>query len=1772
MSNIYITMRYLLLGLLWIWSLPIEISSSANTIANAGGGLDFEDDSSQSQSQRQRRGSSRRIAIGDFDELNQILLGAVLRIPDTTFNSDGATLRLSNAKCKRLTLGDLTLHSRQPSLSSIEVTLQLTDLDMVCTANYQFSAWWLFGGGGSGTADITSNGNDASIGGTISSIENSPHVPPEEIFVRRCNPTVHIDEVNFSNGGLFGKILNIFRGLLGDFMESQARDAICDQLRSVMEDAEGLLRHVKLVLDEYKPDADSVGRDPLLAKATLDIWGAMIVEDTKILLDFRDTTTNFANWFQYGLNQAEAYLTSLALDPRTGGTTYDMQANILLRQHVLQQSSGALEIESADLSSDVVYESHNPVTRTQVHFDSVRMVGLDTLHKLQPLDVIGDYTLQNQLSWEYLGFEIQATIEMMPSTLSNSIIESSTSTVRMLEKVAIFVGLNEVDAELSILSLIDQNLLREIQLGQVLDVDNILPCLLSTILHADITSLSVDVADVLTPSMTGFVSPGMDRLFSSTMDAGFLMYEHIVLDAAPQFFQERVRPILSDAIVKKAVSSSDNSVACAPRPTWSGLESDRRIDFRDLLLSPLDAKSAGATGREPYGNIFSSYALPYLKENVFQGELFNEGFVRPFTHSRSGAEGSIVFSETLLGWNHTTLSSVIYDSLVVSVSELRIDNLDTVVDPMRLLHPVDVNVLSNTLAFGGSPEEFGDKNLTITIRIALAINGKDSLLEMQNTVDLSISIPSSILSLDVLANLRESSVMEFSIFDLTNVHCWIVALDDSLAKSLSLLALSLDISSFELASDCVTCSSPGVHFLSDIIQTLENNGFNSLYKDAIVSFFVDLILDYSQVFDIEYLIHAAPKRCPHHLLYDHTVGGIKFPWPDLPPLRKGSDETVVAMGMIALHCAMVVGAKNQLLLEGASALSPMDEVINVALPTGSGIVNWTNIGEDFGDWAAIAFGELQKYLNGTLIKPTVSNRMLASQVTDAFQSGTYTVNFNDVEFEGLGFGAKLIAVKLDGLDVITAVEALVPISPHILGNKIELKTLLVTFEVEANSKSGESELMTISYELEDVVAQVDISLAMDLNLLGDVQLGSIFDMNNQVPCAIRGIRHLELPKLNFVFKNVRDPVIDGYFSEENEERLQFIHQTLFGMYRLDLVKATPLLFDSILRNMANSMIPEILTSQQCPPPKNYPDAGIIDFRDLFLSENVSTSLGGSGESLYGDLFQRIYDVMQDTLLQTGPSGRPMINELLQGLTDRLSNIAGSLLFQGNIIEKGGRISIAGLDASFGVVVSNVSVVNIDSVGVPFDILRPIMGEAHIPNNTLSFGVDSRPLEVRGNIILSLSDDVDIQMRNEMEFTISLENVVVVASFLMKLSEMRLSSFPLRDMTNIHCWLSAIFAEGLSLVHHSISTKHTYFDINCIDCTSPFFDEMILSLYNDTSNAIDTIQENTDSLLDAGFVEAFVDYTVDNAVSKCPHRPEFNPTKLDEELLLTPEKSLGLLPAVSVEKPPYFTVIYSIIAGFAFVFGILCKGIVDCRNKKWRDSLSHNGQFHLKSQQEKEKHIIETLNENTTSLFMGACIPRRVRYGIPLALALNLALLLGAHSAVLSTINVDATLAGEQFAINNFMQFSFGETLRNASKVGGAEMVALLWIFAVVWPYTKVVLSLAMWVATPKRLSVMNRGRILLWIDAAAKLSVIDIATVIIGFALLLVFIGGPDESYVNDDMLYSLKAIVVPGPGFYCMLIAQRISRVSSKLFLEYHEEVIKNAAKTYLGKIRRRR
>jgi hypothetical protein len=119
------------------------------------------------------------------------------------------------------------------------------------------------------------------------------------------------------------------------------------------------------------------------------------------------------------------------------------------------------------------------------------------------------------------------------------------------------------------------------------------------------------------------------------------------------------------------------------------------------------------------------------------------------------------------------------------------------------------------------------------------------------------------------------------------------------------------------------------------------------------------------------------------------------------------------------------------------------------------------------------------------------------------------------------------------------------------------------------------------------------------------------------------------------------------------------------------------------------------------------------------------------------------------------------------------------------------------------------------------------------------------------------------------------------------------------------------------------------------------------------------------------------------------------------------------------------------------------------------------------------------------------------------------------------------------------------------------MVVLIWIFAGLWPYIKLSISLVVWMAPPTYIGVKKRGMILLWIDALAKLSVVDIFTMLLGIAVLLVFIGGPDKSITSDGVYYALKAVVVPKAGCYCFLIAQRLSRVSSRFLLEYHENIV---------------
>jgi hypothetical protein len=427
----------------------------------------------------------------------------------------------------------------------------------------------------------------------------------------------------------------------------------------------------------------------------------------------------------------------------------------------------------------------------------------------------------------------------------------------------------------------------------------------------------------------------------------------------------------------------------------------------------------------------------------------------------------------------------------------------------------------------------------------------------------------------------------------------------------------------------------------------------------------------------------------------------------------------------------------------------------------------------------------------------------------------------------------------------------------------------------------------------------------------------------------------------------------------------------------------------------------------------------------------------------------------------------------------------------------------------------------------------------------------------------------MQIRNELDINISLDKVAVFASVLLKISVAAFVSFPIQDLPNIKCWLATILSEsmdaasrfrGVGLANHTISIDNATLDIDCVSCTSPSFDDLLYQLYSqdDSEEASEVLKETADRVINGDFLQVFLDQVVADSAKQCPHRIEYDPNATSAEFLRNPGKSLGFEEQMERDsKAIYFNVANSAIAGCLLIIGVLGKWITRRRNRKWVASLQGEGRYLLEWQQEKERAREERLNRTTTSLFQSPFITNKVRLAVPIYLLFNTGLYMGAHLGVLSTVDVDATLAGEAFTIHDFLTFSFIESTKRTYYNGGSEMAVLMWIFTGIWPYVKIFISLLLWVLPPTKLSVSRRGTILLWLDALARLSIIDVFTMVLGVAIILVYAGGPDDASGAEDTLYGMKVIVVPGVGFYCIIIAQRMSRVSSRFLLDYHQRVL---------------
>ena len=1234
--------------------------------------------------------------------------------------------------------------------------------------------------------------------------------------------------------------------------------------------------------------------------------------DSLRLLDLQDPQTKFGQSVQLALDSVVSYVNKPVLEDwnnsgigNVGGYHHndddgdDLQINALLREWMLEPGSNALVLDQYDMfssssssssppfsttrasttsaassvttttklnnnfvgGSNVLYEGSNSIVDVTIKLDRISLKGLDSLRTFDPLEVIGLYTLRNSLVWEYLTFDVDLILSIQPSTSSDSIIdiinkddnnndESSSSGV-VEEKITLQWSIEDIHAVVSIVLGINQTSLESIQLGTLLQsASNILPCLLSTVYTMELSTLFVSATNIIkTPTMTGFISPGLDALITSTLDGTFSLFENLILDASPAFFQQEILEILQSNLIDKYKIEAatcqlyTNNKSGNDDDDDDAVNVDNIVDWRDLLLSPTEAKQAGGTGMSPYGDVMSSLVMPALKDQILTNhEQLNEKIIRTFTREQSGIEGTLAFPSLILyqyidgGKTATGIIpesahskspfSPLWNRFEFKVSNVRIHNIDTISTPVSLLEPMANNILLNKIKLDSSSYQQQEDLFGVTVTVLLAIEGKDNdissgeedrgteystssynmlkssslypTVDMYNELDITFSIPSTSMELDFIANLDANALMEFPLLDVTNIHCWLAAISPNHSPSsvsgtieatgnpnLALTAFSMIMSSFKIDASCVSCSSPGGKYVSEVLNGLYRLGCYTLFNPRLTTLLEEVIWGFSNEFPTNDVLQVAPKHCKRHQeIHPNVMEGDSHAdssWPimNIPNLSPDGVETILALGLATIYSSMMVIAKNHLDMPTSPELlgvgdidflpddafpkfdSPPTDDLSTVNGTNDGtivLVDWSDLSSTFGGWADAAFEEFRQYLHDVVpVKAPRDgiggdskrrrtaegeeelrfNQLLRTHVLHG--DGDLSIDLDGVELQGPGFNLLVSQVRVFGLDTVSNMDILNVVGPTKIVNDILLDRIDVVLDVEVFLAEVEQpRSMTLSYALRDLYAEFDFYLALDMIRLGNVELGSILDMSNIFICVMSGAHNLSVSKLKLVTGKIETPGVGQYFSSELHHSLTSILEALFDEYRDDLIAATPIIFDTSLRDSINTLIPDWLRSleERCTyKPVDDIRGKFIDFRDLFLSEDASVLLGGVGNSPYGNLFRTLYNKVDQEVLVDGAS----LNDVIGEWTQSLSNVTGLIEVPDGHLEGNASLSLAGLQAEMVFKVSGLSIRNLNSIGEPLELATPVMNKANVLNNTVSFGVGDNPLQVEATVMLSIDD-------------------------------------------------------------------------------------------------------------------------------------------------------------------------------------------------------------------------------------------------------------------------------------------------------------------------------------------------------------------------------------------------------------------------------------------------
>lgn len=849
------------------------------------------------------------------------------------------------------------------------------------------------------------------------------------------------------------------------------------------------------------------------------------------------------------------------------------------------------------------------------------------------------------------------------------------------------------------------------------------------------------------------------------------------------------------------------------------------------------------------------------------------------------------------------------------------------------------------------------------------------------------------------------------------------------------------------------------------------------------------------------------------------------------------------------------------------------------------------------------------------------NNFLRSSVLD--KNGAMLVNVEQfVGKDGLKFeltdqftetNISLEEVRIYGLDSMTKFNPLVVSGNYTLRNefswgfvhveadiKIDIKPSSLETSILKDVGSNQTsitEQTTVKFGAENIDINASLFALISMEVLGGLTIGSVLSLTNTedyswlLPCLTSGIDNLQFTELRVSTQQIKEPILEGFIDDGLDRAISNIAELIFDIYGDILVEdVLPNVFQSTVKNFFNDQITTILADYKNSSTKYCPvyDETIgddeelyVDFRKFFKG-SFSTTINE-----YGELPSMLWSLMDKELLDADSStGMPKINEvLIDSFTLGQSGTDGTLLFDGggaDLLNIKQNINVGGLNADIRIRAKNVKIENLDTLVSPLVLLQPVATEPYYLNNSITVGTESRPVKLSTNIAFSLVDEVGgTEISNELDISLDMHTGNVIMMAMLKISKSRLLQFPLVDVFDINCWISTIPAPMLdlqgvrvendeamaTLVDFAASVANLNLNISCVACSSPMIVELAESLMssgesqNDVTDLVNLLLLSITDLMKGDILQVPIDRVLSEASKKCRHSPNYDPNASQQTY--TPFES------PEFESSTTYLMLLGVVAlglvALVAVIVLFVRCFTQRRHKRWLSSIPTEKISALTQIQQSEDSLEMSLNSTTRSMFQSEHeIPFFVRWGMPIIVVGNIALFLSGHLSLGATVNIEAQIAGETIKVDKFFEFSMAKSTIDIWKAGGEELAILILVFSCIWPYSKQIMTLALWFAPTSWVPLSRRGSVLMWLDCMGKWSMIDIFVLIISLAAFRVSVNSPSNFTFLPDNFYSLNLLVVPLWGLYANLIAQLVSQISSHFIIHYHRKIENNARDSY--------